>query len=156
MVSKKKTSQNENQFKEVYQDGLRVFKEGLLGLELMANKTVSVAKLKLNTTHLEKEFDSKLKSLGKVVFEKLSGTRTSTLKIDPELKKTILDIKKLKKTIEDNQKQLSKSTSVDKPTKTTKVKRKPAQKTKSSIKAKSKKTTSRTSKSSSKRKSSSN
>lgn len=124
----------ENKAKEVYQDGLKVLKEGLMGLEVVAGKTIEVTKLKIANQKSLSKIKNLFVDLGQRVFD-AGVNRMGMIKLTPDMAEIMEQIKKNQALIEKNMAQLKKvSTTVNHSSEETPSKSKKADKVKKQAK----------------------
>lgn len=86
-------SELEDKIKDIFEEGVKVLKEGIFGLEVMASKTVEATKLSLDKQSLQKKIKSDLSCLGEIFFEKLKNSQAKSIKLTSEISDLIKEIK---------------------------------------------------------------
>ena len=124
----------ESKAKEVYRDGMKFFKEGVQGLEIMAGKTLEVGRIKLANQQAISRIRGLFTDLGQRVFDSLiHASKNSSFKITPDIQKFVEQIKKWQHFIESNIRNLKHLSTVEGSQKT-KGSRTPVKKTKTKSK----------------------
>lgn len=105
--------------KGVYKDSLALVKQSLKGLEVVAGKTVEVTKVKLDSQRALARIKNLFMELGQRVYDVVLHQKSSTVTLNADIISFVEEIKKLKKSIEDNVRKMDHLTVVDgpKPTK---------------------------------------
>ncbi|EKD42044.1 MAG: hypothetical protein ACD_73C00357G0001 [uncultured bacterium] len=135
----------ESKAKKVYQDGLKLFKDGMQGLEVMAGKTLEVGKIKLSNQQAVNRLKNLFSDLGHRVYDVVAqASQNSPIRITPDIQNFIEQIKKLQNYVDHNIRKLKHLTTVEGTQKAMSVKSRAAKathKTGSRSKPKSKKKT---------------
>lgn len=92
----------ESKAKEVYQDSVKFFKEGMVGLEVMAGKTIEVSRLKLANQKSLYRLKTLFFELGQRVSEAINKSTADSIKITSDMVAYVKQIQQLQKTIEAN------------------------------------------------------
>lgn len=92
----------ENTAKNVYRDGLKIIQQGIQGLEVIAEKTVEVTKLKVSNQKAANQIKHLFMGLGQRVYNSLLAQSKGYLRITQEVNFFIDKIKKLQSVIESN------------------------------------------------------
>lgn len=92
----------ESKAKEVYQDSVKFLKEGMVGLEVMAGKTIEVSRLKLANQKSLYRLKTLFFELGQRVSEAINKSSADTIKITSDMVAYVKQIQQLQKTIESN------------------------------------------------------
>jgi hypothetical protein len=136
-MPKKKSNDNlkvwENRAKQVYQESLKIFREGFHGLEVITGRTVEVGKIKIANQQAVNRIRNLFADLGQRVYETVTKQRQDVLRITPDIKGFVLQIKKVQHFVEDNVKKLRHMTTADE------MKKKPARRSPAKKKAVAKK-----------------
>lgn len=104
----------ESKAKEVYQEGLKLFKEGVQGLEVMAGKTLEVGKIKLANQQALNKIRGLFGDLGQRVYDLVnSAANSGNFKVSPEIINFVEQIKKLQNYVESNIRKLKHLSTVE-------------------------------------------
>lgn len=104
----------ESKAKEVYQDSVKFLKEGMVGLEVMAGKTIEVSRLKLANQKSLYRLKTLFFELGQRASEAINKSSTDAIKITSDMAAYVKQIQQLQKTIEANVSRLQHVTIVGK------------------------------------------
>lgn len=100
--------------KEVYQDSVKFLKEGMVGLEVMAGKTIEVSRLKLANQKSLYRLKTLFFELGQRASEAINKSTADSIKITSDMAAYVKQIQQLQKTIESNVNRLRHVTIVEK------------------------------------------
>lgn len=104
----------EEKAKEAYKESLHFIREGFHGLEVMAEKTMEVTKVKLANQKALSQIKTLFSELGQRVFNNLDQQKNKTqIKVTPELESFVEQIKSLQERVEKNLADLAHATTMD-------------------------------------------
>jgi|SRR3989338_2495789 len=92
----------ENTAKNVYRDGLKLIQQSIQGLEVIAEKTVEVTKVKVANQKATNQIKHLFMGLGQRVYDSLRSRSKGYLRVTQEINFFISKIKKLQSVIESN------------------------------------------------------
>lgn len=92
----------EKRAKEVYKESLKIMKEGIHGLEVMAEKTLEATRLKISNQKAAHRMKEHFISLGRQIYESTGGKKVSQVSLTPEMQTHIQEIEEIQKKIQTN------------------------------------------------------
>lgn len=103
MSSKKDLLQEwEKKARDIYSESLKLAREGLHGLEVMASKTVEVTRLKISNQKAIEQLKNLFMELGQRVYDTVTRGGSKQVVLTPDMASFIQQIKKVQGMVEKN------------------------------------------------------
>lgn len=102
----------EKKARQVYKDSMRIFREGVKGLEVVADKTVEATKIRLANQKALHAIRSLFADLGNRVYDAIPYQKNGFIKITPDISAFAEQITRFQRMIESNVGKLKKFSAV--------------------------------------------
>lgn len=96
----------ERKARDVYQEGVKIFREGLKGLETVAEKTLEVGGLKLITQQSANRLERIYQELGHEIYTLVTEDRKTPIPVSQDILLLVDQILELKKLLSENRERL--------------------------------------------------
>lgn len=92
----------ENRAKEVYKESVKIMREGIHGIEVIAEKTMEATRLRLSNQKAMSRIKSHFSDLGHMVYDGVGGKDEGQLSITSAMKLMMKEVRELQEKIQKN------------------------------------------------------
>lgn len=92
----------EERAREVYNESLKLMREGIHGLEVMAGKTMEATRLRLANQKMLHQMKALFMEIGQKVYESAVNKKVTQVKIKPDFNELVKRIRKIKSDVDKN------------------------------------------------------